>query len=115
VHLWLAYKRLRRVGKFAVVGVMLALWVATSAISASPQLHHLLHQDSQHPNHYCFFTQLNQHSLLAGLTPAHLPERSLCATDAPALSVSELLPSFDYVVSHGRAPPSFFPSTAVVG
>jgi hypothetical protein len=115
VHSWLAFKRQRSVARFTIVGLVLALWVATSVIAASPQLHRLLHQDAQHLNHYCLYTQLSQHSFLAGFTPALAPQPPTFITRAPSLSSSESLPSFDYVVSHGRAPPVLSSSTAVVG
>lgn len=115
VHLGLASKRHRSVARFTLVGLVLALWVATSAIAASPQLHQLLHQDAQHLNHYCLYTQLSQHSFLADFTPTLAPEPPASTTRAPSLSSSESLPSFDYVVSHGRAPPALSSSTAVAG
>jgi hypothetical protein len=115
VHLGLAFKRQRSVARFTLVGLVLSLWIATSAIAASPQLHRLLHQDAQHLNHYCLYTQLSQHSFLADFTPTLAPAPPTLATGAVSLSSSESLPSFDYVVSQGRAPPSLSSSIAVVG
>jgi hypothetical protein len=115
VHLWLASKRARSAGRFAIAGFVLALWLASVALTASPQLHHWLHKDSQDPHHYCLFTQFNQHSLLATFTPTLAPEPPQLAAQAHLFFHSESLPSSDYTVSHGRAPPAPFPSIAVVG
>jgi hypothetical protein len=110
-----ADKRPRSAGKIAVAGFALVLWLATVALAASPQLHHLLHKDSQDPHHYCLFTQLNQHSLLATLAPAVAAEPPQLAPQAPFIFASESIPGFDYAVSLGRAPPFLFSSNAVVG
>jgi hypothetical protein len=115
VNFWLAYKRPRSAGRFAVAGFALALWLATVALAASPELHQWLHKDSQDPHHYCLFTQLSQHTLLAASAPALAPEAPRFTAPAASLSISEFLPSFDYVVSHGRAPPSLCSSCAAVG
>ena len=98
-----------------MVGFALALWLITSAFAASPQLHQLLHKDSQDPNHYCLFTQLSQHSTLTAVTTTPVPEPSWIASNNLFVPLSELLPSFDYGVSYGRAPPSLLASIAVVG
>jgi hypothetical protein len=115
VRSWLTYKRPRSVRTFAVVGFALALWLAIVALAASPQLHHWLHKDSQDPHHYCLFTQLNQHLLLAAFAPTVAAEPPQLAARAPFIFASASIPSFDYAVSHGRAPPSLSSSRAVVG
>jgi hypothetical protein len=115
VQLRFADKRLRNAGRFAVAGFALALWLATIALAASPQLHNWFHRDSQDPHHYCVFTQLNQHSLLATFAPTVAAEPPQLAALAPFTFAAESIPSFDYAVSHGRAPPSPFSSIAVVG
>lgn len=115
MRLWLAFKRHPSGGRLAVAGFALALWLATVALAACPQLHHWLHKDSQNQHHYCLFTQLNQDSLLATFAPGVAPEQPQFTSHALFLSASEPLPSFDYAVSHGRAPPSLFSSRAVVG
>jgi hypothetical protein len=115
VHHWFADKRSRSAGRFAVAGFALALWLATVALAASPQLHHWLHKDSQSPHHYCLSTQLNQHLLLAAFAPTVAAEPPQLTAQASFIFASESIPSFDYAVSHGRAPPSLFSSSAVVG
>ena len=115
LHRWLADKRPCSAGKFAVAGFVLALWLATVALAAAPQLHHWLHRDSGDPQHYCLFTQLNQHSLLATFAPAVAAEPPQLPALAALIFASESLPSFDYAVSQGRAPPSLFSFLAVVG
>ena len=115
MHPCLAFKRSRSAFRFALVGLVVAVWVATWAIAASPQLHRLLHQDSAHLSHFCLYTQLSQHSFLADFTPAHARPPQPFITRGPSLSGSESLPSFDYGVSQGRAPPSLSASVPVAG
>ena len=115
MRLWFADKRSRSAGRFAVAGFVLVLWLATVALEASPQLHHLLHKDSQDPDHHCLFTQLNQHFLLATFAPAVAVEPPPLPAEAPPILCAESVPSFDYAVSQGRAPPCLFSSSAVVG
>ena len=115
MHRWFSEKRPCSAGKFAVAGFVLGLWLATVALVAAPQLHHRLHKDSADPQHYCLFTQLNQHSLLATFAPAVAAEPPQLPALAPLLFASESLPSFDYVVSQDRAPPSLLSFIAVVG
>lgn len=115
MRLWLADKRSRSVGRLAVAGFALALWLASVALAASPQLHHWLHQDSQDPHHYCLSTQLNQHSLLATFTPAVAAEPPQLTAPVLFIFASESISSFDYAVNHGRAPPLLFSRSAVVG
>jgi len=115
VKFWTTSKRQRGVGRVAVVGLMLLLWLGTFALAASPQLHRLLHNDSQNLNHQCLITQLKQHSLLAGspivLAPAAPPvdAASACSADP------QFLPTSDYRISPSRAPPSTLSSNTVVG
>jgi hypothetical protein len=94
---------------------MLVLWLLTCALAASPQLHRLLHKDAQSPNHGCLFTQISQHLLApaTGFVLGAKPEAS--AGMGMRLDEFELLPSFDYLLSDGRAPPPSFASNAVVG
>jgi hypothetical protein len=115
VLLWLKSQQRRQFSKFSVGGLMLVLWIVTCALAASPQLHRLLHKDALGPNHYCLFTQISQHSLAAssGYVIAAEPEHS--ANTGVRLNELELLPSFDFVLSDSRAPPSNVSSTAVVG
>jgi hypothetical protein len=53
--------------------------------------------------------------LLAALAPTVAAEPPPLAAHAPCTFASESLPSFEYAVSDGRAPPSLFSSRAVVG
>src|ERR1019366_8782872 len=65
---WSTSKHPRWGGRLAVAALMLLLWLGTFALMVSPELHRLLHQDSQGLNHNCLITQIQQHPLLAGLT-----------------------------------------------
>jgi hypothetical protein len=99
----------------AAAGFALALWLATVVLGACPKLHHWLHKDSEDPQHYCVFTQLNQDSVLTSFAPTLAPEPPQVAAQAQLFLHCEPLLSFDYAVSHGRAPPLLVSATAVVG
>jgi hypothetical protein len=94
---------------------MLGLWLGSAAFAASPQLHHLLHADSQNPNHYCLFTGIHQQSLLAVFGTNPTPAPPSATEGLPCCSDFQLLPAPDYLLSDGRAPPPCFLHTAVVG
>ena len=105
----------RQKARAVVAGLMLALWFVTSALAASPQLHHWLHQDAKAPNHQCFFTQLNKSSLLAGgggvVVAATAPE-CLFLSRGPEF---QFFPATDRRDSPSRAPPSVSSASLVVG
>ena len=62
VKFWATSARQRNGGRIAAVAVMFSLWVAIYALEVSPELHYLLHEDSQKPDHNCLVTQLQHHS-----------------------------------------------------
>jgi hypothetical protein len=115
VLLWLRSDRGRQVSKLSAGGLMLALWLVTSVVAASPQLHQLLHKDAQSPQHYCLFNQLSQHSVAASSGFILAPKPPPSAGDRLVLNDFALLPSFDFVLSDGRAPPFNSSLTAAVG
>lgn len=108
VKFWNTSNRRRKLGRFAAVCLMLSLWVGTFALTVSPELHRLLHQDSQGVKHECFVTQLSKGSVISScvaITALALPlvEISLSyLCEARCFSVS------DYRLSPSRAPPSAF-------
>jgi hypothetical protein len=102
-------------GKFAVAGLMLLLWVGTFALTVSPALHHLLHQDSQGPDHNCLITQIQQHPLLAGLAAITAPAPASVVVTVACRTEAQFLPARDYRLSPSRAPPFHFSSPTVVG
>jgi hypothetical protein len=115
VKFWSISRHPRLGGRLAVAGMMLFLWLGTVALTASPELHHLLHQDAQGPHHNCLITQIQQHPLLSGfatiiaLAPALVVAAAVCC---PAI---QFLPARDYRLSPSRAPPFLFSSPKVVG
>jgi hypothetical protein len=108
-------KRQRQARKSAAAGLLLFLWIATATFAAVPQLHALLHKDAQGADHSCVFTQVGQGSLLPHGPAVAAPAPPILCIGLLDPCYCELLPSFDYSVSDGRAPPAFSSSTAVVG
>jgi len=85
---------------------MLLLWALMWGLSASPDLHRLLHQDAQNPEHHCVATQLQHKSVLTGfvavVVPA-APSGTLCPLHPCDARVVTL---FDGRLSQSRAPPA---------
>jgi hypothetical protein len=96
--------------RLIVAFVLLPLWLVTFAISASPQLHLLLHSDASSPSHNCVVTQLQQHSVLGGSEPIGIPVPALAVCSGPGFSSVISLASIDLRLSPGRAPPVSLPS-----
>jgi len=115
VKFWSTSRHPRWGGRLAVAGVMLLLWVGTIALTVSPELHHLLHQDSQSSNHNCLVTQIQQHPLLAGFAAITAPVRAPVTFVAACPAEVQFHHAFDYRLPPSRAPPSFFSSLTVVG
>jgi len=115
VKFWGTSRHPRWGGRLAVAGVMLLLWVGTFALTVSPELHHLLHQDSQSPNHNCLVTQIQQHPLLAGFAAIIAPLPAPVAETAACRAEVQFLPASDRRLSPSRAPPFLFSSPTVVG
>ena len=115
VKFWSISKHPRAAGRLAVAGLMLLLWVGTFALMVSPELHHLLHQDSQGPSHHCLITQIQQHPLLAGFATITAPVLAPVEVPATGSAGVQFLPASDHRLSPSRAPPFLFSSPTVVG
>ena len=112
---WRTSKHPRWGGRVAVAGVMLLLWVGTFALMVSPELHRLVHQDSQGPNHNCLITQIQHHPLLAGFVAVTAPTPAPVTVVAVWRAEVQFLPIVDYRLSPSRAPPFLFSSPTVAG
>jgi hypothetical protein len=102
-------------GNALVGGLMLGLWLAMLLVSAWPQLHHWLHQDSQSPQHECLATQLHKGHLSA------VPPVNAAVVAPPGWFALPPSSSFlccasaDVRLAHSRAPPVPISILAVVG
>jgi hypothetical protein len=115
VKLWNTSNRRRNLARFAAVGLMLSLWLGTSALAVSPQLHLLLHQDSHNIKHECFVTQLSKGSALSSQVVVTALAPPLIELSLSRLSEAGCFSVSDYRLSPSRAPPSFIASNVVVG
>jgi len=115
VKLWITSKRRRGSGKFAVVCLMLFLWLGTFALTVSPELHRLLHKDARSAHHQCLITQISQHSLLVTFAPVVAPAAPHAGMGPLCFAVTEFFPTIDYLLSPSRAPPSVTSTITVVG
>ena len=105
----------RGVKGLTLASLMLLLWLATFALIASPELHHLFHSDSQAADHHCLITQVQQHLLLAGVVVIAVPLPEAAAFTAADPVELHFLPACDYRVSPSRAPPLLSSSATGVG
>jgi len=94
---------------------MLVLWLATYAISVSPQLHHFLHRDAQNINHQCQITQIKQHSFVHASSKISVPRPMEAILWSVRGTEVQFRPSFDYRLSPSRAPPAVDSSSTLVG
>ncbi len=90
-----------------LMGTLLVLaMILGGAFSASPELHHLVHADSSHPQHQCLATVLSQHGVEVAQTPVCLPAFSLILVwEAPEHSVKLPTPAHRYGPG-ARGPPA---------
>jgi hypothetical protein len=105
----------RRGGKAAAAGLMFLLWLGIFALTASPQLHRLLHQDADDVGHHCLITQIQQHPLVAGFVPVVAPAAPPVDTALVFRAEVISLPTIDCRLSPSRAPPSGIGATTVAG
>jgi hypothetical protein len=86
---------------------MLALWLAMCALAVLPELHRLVHADSQTPDHQCLLTQVQQHLLLGATGLLTVPAPPLGTMVQGATLDLDSRFEVDYRVSASRAPPRF--------
>src|SRR3954447_14712766 len=103
------------IGKLLSAGFLLLLWVATVALASSPHLHLLVHSDAQSPTHHCLVTQLQQHSGIESFQSLVVPVASTAFIAPVFLAPISPAPIVHYRLLPGRAPPSVFSSSPVVG
>ena len=108
--------RQHRLARAAAAVLMLALWLVTSLLIASPQLHQLIHKAAASSLHDCLVTHLAKSEVLLDHSGAHavapLVGQLLPASRAEAPLLSLLS---DYRLSPSRAPPSVRSSSTIVG
>jgi len=107
--------RERGIGKILLVALMLVLWLGTSALAASPELHHRLHKDSKSLTHECLVTLLSKSHLLAGGTGSFVLAFIPIFFGLLLIADSSHFSIVDYRLSPSRAPPYRFSSITVVG
>lgn len=106
-------RRLSSVGRLAVAGWLLTLWLAVVVISVSPALHQLLHHDSQSDKHECLVTYFIKGHVLSGASAdVVLVVNPVCGT-APLPVDLKFASSPEYRLSPSRAPPAVFSSPRV--
>ena len=106
VKLWKTSNRRRNLGRCAAVCLMLSLWLGTLALTVSPDLHRLLHHDSQSLNHECFVTQLSKGSAVSSYVAVPTLAPPWIELSLSFLSERGFFSVSDYRLSPSRAPPS---------
>jgi len=85
---------------------MFSLWVAMWALEVSPDLHRLLHEDAQSPNHTCLVTQFQHHLLLSGFVADATPPLPVASIAPLSAGDFRFLSAYDYRLPPSRAPPA---------
>ncbi len=97
-----------RIARLAMAGLLLASWLVTTAMAASPALHEYFHHDAGSPDHQCAVTLFTHGQLMtADTAPVLAVFAVLLLFWVPLLASSEFS-SADLRLGFGRAPPSFF-------
>jgi len=105
----------RRLGKSFIVSLMLFLWLGTTALAVSPQLHQRLHKDSKSLTHECLVTFFSKSQLFAGGTGSVFLGIVPLLVGALLTAESSSFSIIDYRLSPSRAPPGRPSSNPVVG
>jgi len=87
------------------VSLMLGLWLMLSALTVSPSLHHVIHDDSQSISHECLVTLLSKGHLSVGVLAAAAICLILVFFGLVFLTESLFLPRLDRRLAPSRAPP----------
>jgi hypothetical protein len=106
VKFWTTSKHRRNGSRVAAVAVMISLWAALWALEVSPDLHRLLHEDAQSPDHHCLVTQIQHHLLLSGFAAATTPPLPVVSNAPLTCGDFQFLASYDYRLTPSRAPPT---------
>lgn len=93
----------------------MSLWLIVLGIAASPNLHGLLHKDSQSPTHTCVVTQVQQQTFLSSGTLLSVPLPVFFRAEEGRLLHSLPPSTRDLRLADGRAPPVLSTAFTVVG
>jgi hypothetical protein len=106
-------KRLQGVSGKLAASLMLLLWVGLLLAAGSPEIHRLVHKDSQSADHHCAVTAVQQHQTLTSLGGIAVPALTLNLAFAAPISQSQFSSAPNCRLYPSRAPPSS-PSFATV-
>ena len=105
VKFWNPTKRPQGIGRFSAGCLMLVLWLGAFAVTASPDLHRLVHHDAQNPAHECWITQI-QSGMESGFVAAAAPAPVLVPITPVGIVEVQFIPAGDPNLSPSRGPPS---------
>jgi len=97
--------RPRAVWRLTVVSLMLGLYLAAAVLSASHQLHHWLHHDSQSGSHQCVVTLITKAHLFAGVAETKAVVSVALVLSIPLTDPVWQFSAADHRISPSRAPP----------
>ena len=92
--------------RVAVAGLMFVLWLVLVALGSSPQLHRLVHADSNQPSHDCLVTQLAKSQLLTADGAISVAVVAFAFFALPPLAERDVLSAADLRLPSPRGPPS---------
>ena len=86
---------------------MLVLWVSMVAVALFPELHRLLHCDSQSRGHQCLVTHFGKSQVLSGASVGVVVAVYWLCLLQPFAPGQAYVPSIDYRLPPSRAPPEW--------
>jgi hypothetical protein len=92
-------------GSVPVVILMLGLWLGLVGLSASEQLHRLVHSDSHQVNHECLLTLFAKGSFSPSSGPPQMSAPVFEPITLPPLASRDFPSTADIRLAPGRAPP----------
>lgn len=93
-------------GRIVVVILMLGLWLGLVGLSASEQLHRLVHSDSHHVDHECLLTLFAKGHITPAAVPLTLVAPVFESKTLSPLASRDFPCTADIRLAPGRAPPA---------
>jgi hypothetical protein len=91
--------------KRIVAALFVLAFLGINLVAVSHKVHRAVHHDASAPNHECVFVQISHGQCLADAVPMSAPVPVVTEIGSAPVATPLVLPSRDYVLLPGRAPP----------
>lgn len=104
-----------KLGQPGMAALLIGVWLAMNSLAACPQLHQLLHQDSQTVGHFCQITHVSKSPwLFDGGNLIRVPA-PIALFDCSAVSGFAFPAISNHRLAGSRAPPTDFSPRRAIG